>query len=316
MKNSKFNIFLAVLISAIFIVAFSGCSASISEQSDKLVIVTTIFPQYDFARQIAKDKAEVSILLAPGTESHTYEPTPLDMKKINDADIFIYTGENMEPWAQSIVESIGNEALLVVDASKGIELIEGDHDHGEEIDESEEEHSLDPHIWLDPQLAKVMTDNILQALISMDSDNSDFYTANAEKYKTQLDKLDSDIRQAVESAQKDTIVFGGRFAYAYFINRYDIKYISAYEGCSSHDEPSVQSIVNVVEFVKANDINVIYHEEFSDPKVAKSIAEQTGATLSVLNTVHNLSSDDMQEGLTYIDVMYQNLESLKKGLYK
>ena len=316
MRHSKVKIYISILMAVALAISFSACVNDAPKDDGKLQIIATIFPQYDFAKHIVQDKAEVVMLLPLGAEGHTYEPTPVDMKEINDSDIFIYTGEYMEPWAQSIVESIDNKTLAVVDASRGVELIEGEHGHEDDTDinEGEDVHSMDPHIWLNPIYAKVMVDNILEAIVEKDPDNSDFYTANAELYKQSLDKLDADIAQAVNSAPEKTLVFGGRFAYAYLINQYHINYISAYEGCSSHDEPSVQSIVNVVEFIKSNDIKVIYHEELSDPKIAKSLAEQTGAGLLVLNTVHTLTTEEMEQGLTYIDMMYKNLENIKEGL--
>lgn len=308
MKNKEFKTVLVFIILLVIITGiFSSCTKPLPTENEKLQIVTTIFPQFDFARQIAGDRAEIMILLSPGIESHTYEPTPLDMKKINDSDIFIYTGDKMEPWAKSIVMSIDNSNLIVVDASKNISMI-----HEDENDDTL--HGADPHIWLDPTLAMIMVDNIVEAITLKDQENKDFYQKNALQLKQDLTKLDKAFMEAVVSAQRDTIVFGGRFAYAYLIDRYNIKYISAYESCSTQGEPSIKKIIEVIDFIKQNDIKVIYHEEMVDPKIAKSIAEQTGVELAVLHTVHNISSDNRKKGKTYIDIMYENLENLKEGL--
>lgn len=277
----------------------------------KLTIVASLFPQFDFARQIVGDKATVTLLLPPGTESHTYDPTPLDITNIHDSDIFIYTGKNMEPWADRIISGINDQNITILDVTGNINLVKDDHDSEAEEDH---DHEYDPHVWLDPTLSMKMVDNILKTLCEKDPVNADFYRTNAENYKQQLQKLDDDIFEVVENAKKDTIVFGGRFAYIYFINHFGLKYVSAYDNCSAETEPSMKRIGEIIEFIKTNQISCIFYEELADPKMARTIAEEAGIEMALFSTAHNITRDEKDAGITYIDIMRNNLESLKKGL--
>jgi len=307
----------------IFIIIF-GITANIAScdiagagpdngSNGKLKITATLFPQYDFAKHIAGDKAEVTLLLPPGVESHSFDPKPGDILNIYNSDLFLYTGPEMEPWAETIIKGIANLAdpdnITVVDCSKGIELLHDEYEHDHEY-----EHGADPHIWLDPTLAVKITENILAALVEKDSANSDFYTRNAEEYKNKLLQLDEDISGVIKAAKHDTVVFGGRFAYIYFLRRFKLNYITAYDSCSTAAEPSAVKIAYVIDFIKENNIPYLYHEELADPKVAKSIAEAANIDYLQFSTAHNVTKKEFDGGITFLDIMYANLENLKKGL--
>lgn len=292
-----------------------SCTNSDNEKDDgKLSIVTTLFPQYDFARQIAGDKAQVTLLLKPGTEAHDYDPTPSDMIAINNGDLFIYTGKYMEPWAENILESIDNKELNILDASKNITLCkseEDDHNH----DQQETDHyEYDPHIWTSPKNAVIMVNNILEELILIDPDNEGYYRSNAEKYISEIEKIDSDIRNVVENAEYDTIYFGGRFALLYFVREYGLNYVSAFDSCSSETEPSAKLVAQIIDEMKANGAGTVYYEELSEPKTAQAIADEIGGDILLLHSCHNVSSEDFKNGATYVSIMKQNVENLKKGL--
>jgi len=319
MKKNGLALF---LIGVLLLTAFAGCRGTQPSSTDgKLKIVATLFPQYDFARQIAQDKAVVELILPPGIESHMYEPTPGDMTAIANADLFIYTGEYMEPWAERVISGIDRDQVLVVDASAGVALRKEEHEHEEE-DEHEEGnepeeghvHEYDPHIWLDPTLAMQMVDDITAGLCEKDAGNAPYYRQNAEAYKVSLQQLDNDISELVSSSQRKTIVFGGRFAYSYFVTRYGLAYESAFDSCSTEAEPSVRKIVEMTDFIRANNIPVIYYEELVDPKIARSIAEQTGIEPLLLHTVHNVSREEFEQGVTYLEIMRTNLVNLERGL--
>ncbi len=299
-----------ILLSFITIlVAFSlvSCKSQVTAKVDgKLNIVASLFPQYDFAKHIAGDKATVTLLLPPGVESHTFDPKPSDMTNIYNADLFLYTGDEMEPWASKLLAGVKNKNLVAVDMSKGINLIKEE--------EQAQEHEYDPHIWLDPTIAMKMVESISNALCEKDPENATYYKNNAAQYTIQLQKLDDDFKTVVSNGKRNTIVFGGRFAYIYFINHYGLKYETAYDSCSTEAEPSIRKMVAIIDFIKQNNIPCIYHEEFVDPKVAKSIAEQTGATPLLFSTAHNVSKDEFAKGITYIDIMRENLKNLEKGL--
>lgn len=309
-----------------FILVLAGCSEGSKEESistsDKIEIVTTLFPQYDFARQIVGDKAEVTLLLPPGMESHSYEPTPADMIKINKANLFIYTGELMEPWAHKMIESVDSEQVKVLDVSQGIPLLapneeeEQYHDHEAEVEgheHSEDDghhHTYDPHIWTSPQNAKVMVNNILEALCEVDPQNADYYKANAQAYQLQLDNLNDEFEVVVSNSKHDTIYHSGRFAMQYLMQQYGVNYVSA----PFEAEPSAALVAQVINEIKANNIPAIYYEELITPKIAQMISEETGAQMLLLHSCHNVSKEDFDNDVTYLSLMEQNVENLKIGL--
>lgn len=275
--------------------------------SDKIKVIATLFPQYDFIKQIGKDKVDVTLLLPPAVESHVYEPKPSDMIKISKSDLFVYTGKDMEPWASTIAESIDN--INIIDVSKNIKIVKLEDEH-----EEEHEHEYDPHIWLNPDNAKIMVDNILEGLCQIDPDSEEYYKQNAEEYKNKIEELGSNIQETIDNAKRNKIVFGGRFAFAYFVQKYNLDYISVYDSCSTEAEPSVAVIASVIEEVKKDNIPVIFYEEFSSHTIADSIGSQTGAKTLLFHSAHNVSKEDLQNEVTYIDIMTQNLNNLKIAL--
>ena len=302
--------FIAIMIMIIFF--STNVTKENKESEEKVSVVATLFPQYDFVKQIGKEKVNVTLLLPPGTETHTYDPSPKDIININKSKLFIYTGKYMEPWAESIANSI-DKSVIVLDASKNISYIKEDHD-GEGHEETSHEHEYDPHIWLDISNAKKMVDNILEELINVDGQNADYYTQNAKEYKEKLDELDSKFKEVINNGKRNVICFGDKFAYMYFISSYNLDYITAYEGCGSNAEPSVSKILEVEEKIKKENIPVIFYESLSEGTVAKSIAKDTNTTPLVFSSVHTVSSEDIQNGATYISVMENNLNNLKKAL--
>lgn len=306
----KMKRLLSLVLIIFLLIPLAACTGT-REDNGKLKIVVSLFPHYDFARQIVGDKAEITLLLPPGTESHTYDPSTIDIYNITNSDIFIYTGENMEAWAERVISSIGNDGPEIVDVSNGIDLLQNEqHD----LEEDEHEHIYDPHIWLNPLYAGKMVDTILEAVCKADPDNADFYEANAQNYRKELVKLDSDISNAVKTASGDTLVFGGRFAYIYFFERYDLNYKTAYKTCSTETEPSLPTIYEISQYVKDNGISYVFKEELSEGKVANSISEQTGAQVLTFSTAHNVTKSEFDSGITYIDIMRNNLEAIKKAL--
>lgn len=290
--------------------------------SDKIKIVATLFPQYDFAKQIGGDKVDVSLLLTPGTETHTYEPTPQDIVQINNSSLFIYTGKYMEPWSERIASSIDSDTKIL-DASEHINLIKDEHDeehsedeHGEEHEDDHHEHSheFDPHIWLNPQNAIQMVKNITEKLCEISPENAEYFSKNANDYIKQIENLDRDIQSTINESGKNKIAFGGTFAYAYFIDRYKLEYVSAYDSCGEDTEPSVANVKKVIDYMKQNNINVIFYQELSSGKIADSIAKETNSKKLVFHTVHNASQDEINNGETYITLMRKNLANLEEAL--
>lgn len=334
MKRIIPAILVVLLASALFGCTQNQKTSDISQNENnnkKIKIVTTLFPQYDFARQIAGDKAEISLLLPPGAESHSYEPTPADIITINNADIFVYTGKYMEPWAEKIIQSIDSDAINVLDVSNGIVLDKEEHEHVHDDEHSDEHnenaeddqdehegdghnHEYDPHIWTSPVMAKKMVDNIASLLCYIDSENASYYKTNAENYIKQLEELDAEFTGIVSNGVRNKLYFGGRFALHYFTEEYGLEYKSAYDNCSAETEPSVHDIAEIIDEIKEYEIPVIYYEELTDPKVSRSISTDTGAEMLLFHSCHNISNEDFEKGVTYLDLMKQNAENLKKGL--
>lgn len=314
------NIIKCLLLACCVLFVTVGCGREEQEMnadgqtSGKLQVITTLFPQYDFARQIGGDYADVSLILLPGMESHMYDPTPGDMIKISESDMFIYTGDEMEPWAGELADSVDMTKVCVVDASAGAELMT-------EMDEDEpgheghhHEHTYDPHIWLDMHNAMHMVETIADAFCDIDPAHADEYQANAKVYLEQLQALDAEIREIAANGSRRDIVFGGRFAYGYFIHSYDLDYESVYDSCSADTEPSMAQMADVIEYIKEHQVKYVLYEELSTPNVARAIADATGTEMLLFSTCHNVTKDEFISGVTFIDLMQQNADMLKKAL--
>ncbi|MCD8138760.1 MAG: zinc ABC transporter substrate-binding protein [Planctomycetaceae bacterium] len=297
-------------------------------ETAKPQIIATLFPQYDFARQIAGDHADVRLLLPPGAESHSYEPTPGDMRAIADADVFLYTGEHMEPWAKRIadtaVSSTGGPAI--VDASSGIPPVRSEpvedhaHDHAEVYNhdngqsEAGHYHEFDPHIWLDPVYAMVMVDNVAAALITADPAHEATYSANAARLRADLEALHTGFQKTVADSPRRTLVFGERFAFAYFFSRYGLGMVGAYASRAPGAEPGLRAVIEVVEYVREHDVQYIYLEAMSTSRISAVIHDETGATILTVDSLHNLSAERQAAGHTFQTVMAENMAAFAKGL--
>ena len=285
----------------------SGCS-TVNIETEKPNVIVTLFPQYDMVRAIAQDKVNLEFLLPAGVEPHAYEPTPNTLIKINESDLFIYTSDDMETWISNLFNELNEQGPIIVNTSVGIELISHDDEH------EGEESELDPHYWLDPLNAKIMVENVTNGLIEMDPDNKDFYQANSDKYLQELDILDQEFIDLFSKVKQNKIIYGGHFAFGYLAHRFNVEILSPYTGYSPDAEPSVSSLTELIDVMETNQIKVIFYEELIDPKIARTISEQTGAEIEVLHGAHNLSAEEMEQGLTYLDVMRSNIEKLKVAL--
>jgi zinc transport system substrate-binding protein len=286
-------------------------------QSKKLSIVATLFPLYDFAKEIIGDRANVTLLLPPGVEAHSFEPKPGDMITINNAGIFLYTGAYMEPWVEKILQATDNKNLIVIDTSKGVTLLKSTAGHeegpGQNTQGHDEQGVYDPHIWLDFTNAQKMVDSILEGLTRQDPANKDFYEKNAAAYKTKLQTLDEKFKKTLSGCRKDTFVHSGHFAFNYLASRYNLHYISAYGG-SPNAEPTPGKIIELKKFILEHGIKYIYYEELITPRIADILNKETGAQLLKLSGAHNIGKDDLKQGKTFIGLMEDNLTNLKVGL--
>ncbi len=314
------SFFILIIIMTIIVMFFK--TESVIKDTSKIQIIATLFPQYDFAKQIVGDKANVKLLLNSGVETHNYEPTAKDMITIlNNSDMFLYIGKDLEPWTEKIVSSLDETECKIVDISKNIELItieefEESHVNSEIVyEENNEEHNhneeiYDEHIWLNPRNAIIMIDNILEQICNIDSENSDYYKENAEKYKKQILDIDDKLKQVIQNSKRREIAVGGEFAYAYLVNEYDLDFVTVYTNCGEGEDPSITKVKSVIDYINRHKIPVVYYEELSEGTVAKMIAEETEAEPLVLYSIHNGNPEED----TYVSLMNKNIENLEKGL--
>jgi zinc transport system substrate-binding protein len=304
-------------------VATTACQRQeqLTGKAKRLTVVATLFPLYDFTKNIAGDKVSVTLLLPPGIEAHSFEPKAGDMLRVNGADLFIFTGKSMEPWADGLLRGVDNKGLLVVDASTGITLMEEkeDHppDHGKVKKHVKEDHhdhgKIDPHLWLDFAIAQKIVDNILTAMITRDPAGKDMYTQNAEAYKAKLVDLDRRYKETFLTCKKNIFIHGGHFAFNYLAKRYNLVYISAYHG-SPDAEPTPKRLITLKKKMQENNIQYVYYEELIAPRVAEVLAKETGATLLKLHGAHNISKEEFEKGVSFLSLMEGNLKNLKAGL--
>jgi zinc transport system substrate-binding protein len=325
----------------------SGAASAGASASEKLSVIASFYPMYDFAAKIGGDRAEVANMVPPGTEPHDWEPAAADMASLENADIFIYNGAGLEHWAEDVLGALQSKSLIAVEASAGIALMEGhggdDHENGE-IDggidgerdggsgsegagggdgsgelgdgadggDDHEDGGFDPHVWLSPQNAKAEMLNIKNAFVQADPGSAAHYEANYSRYAAELDALDSEFSDAISALpSKDIIVSHQAFGYlcdAYGLNQVPI------EGLSPDSEPDPARMAEIIEFARERDIRVVFFEELVSPKVAETIADAIGAETGVLSPIEGLSDEEAAAGDDYFSIMRKNLEAIKGAL--
>ena len=321
MKKVLIYMLAALLIAA----AFAGCTQNTGtsetvNDDGKISVVTTIFPPYDFARAVADGKADVAMLIDPGAEVHTFDPTPEDMIKIQDCDVFIYTGGENDAWVDTVLESMdtgGKQIVRLMDAVTPLEeeTVEGMQAEEEaEGGEAEEEGEFDEHVWTSPKNAMLMVDAIAGAMGKADAANADAYKQNAADYNAKISEVDGRIQSIVDSAPRKLIVVADRFPFRYLADEFGLEYSAAFSGCTAESDVSVGTLTYLIDKVKENNIKYVYYIEFSNQKVAKAVTEQTGAEMLLLHSCHNVTKADFDAGVTYVSLMQQNADNLEKGL--
>ncbi|MDO4816531.1 MAG: metal ABC transporter substrate-binding protein [Bacillota bacterium] len=302
--------FLALIM--LLCLVLCGCSTDTLPQSDKLQIVCATFPAYDFAREIAGDKAEITLLIKPGAEVHSYEPTPKDVVRIQESDLFICNGGESEEWLEALLRENMN-VVYMMDCVETVaeEEKEGMYVHGEE--EGEEE--LDEHVWTSPVNAALISKEICSRLCEIDAENAALYTANSDAYTAQLMVLDADFHRVIDNAPHKTLVFADRFPMRYFTKEYGLEYFAAFPGCASETEPSAKTVAFLIDRVREEKLPAVLYMEFSNQKMADVICEDTGCVKLPFYSAHNITAEQFEAGVSYLDLMRINLETLKEALY-
>lgn len=341
MKNISKKIFGLILAGAVLI---TGCTAK-TEKKDKgdntkgkLKIVTTIFPEYDITRAIAKDKVDLELMIKPGVDVHSFTPTPQDIKKVQNSDIFVYGGTEHDKWVENLTKSIDMKNKKVVKLVDGIQQLEEEsvdgmkhehhhddkkedehnHDHKHEKEDEHnhkgEEKELDPHYWTSPKNAIQMVKTITNALVEKDPDNAEFYKENAKNYIKQLEGVDKELHDVVDNAKIKKVVIADRFPFRYLFKDLGLEYRALFSGCSVESTASAGQIKKMVDYVKENKIPVVYHIEMGKGELAETVAKNSGSKVKLLHSIHTVTKEDFDKGITYIDLMKQNVEALKEGL--
>ena len=295
-------------LAAVLLMMLTGAALA----DEKPTVVTTIYPQYDFVRAIAGDRVELTMLLKPGAEVHAYEPTPRDIMAIAGCDLFVYGGGESDEWVEGLLESTGcaGRVLAMMDEVPLLEE-EEDDEHGHE---DREDAEYDEHVWTSPKNVMLIVEALRDALCEIDPNGRETYEANAAAYLDELSALDEAFKQAAASGQRDKIVFGDRFPLLYFVREYGLDYIAAFPGCSSETEPSAAKMAEMIRSAEEIGAPVILYLELSNGSIAEAVAEQTNAETAVFYACHNVTQDDFEAGKTYLDYMWENVETLKTAL--
>ena len=327
MRKNMSKIFLVMLV---LMMLLTGCNnENINNEDGTLKVVTTIFPSFDFARAIGADNVSLSMLIKPGGETHSYEPSPKDITDIQNSDLFIYVGGEGERWVETILESMDTSEMTIIRLMDYVnvveeEIVEGmehdhedheheDHDHSEE-EHHEDEHAYDEHIWTSPANAMMLVEKITEVLVSIDPENKETYEANRDAYISEINSVHEEFKLVVIEANRDTLVFADRFPFRYFVEEYGLKYSAAFPGCATETEPSAKTVAYLIDKVKLENIPVVFYIEFSNQKMADTIIEETNAIKLEFHSAHNVSLEDFNAGKTYVDIMRQNINNLKEAI--
>ena len=325
-----------LLVLFVLVGALAGCGKqNDTNKTDKLSIVTTIFPEYDWVREILGDKAdnaEITMLLDNGVDLHSYQPTADDIVKISDCDLFIYVGGESDGWVEDALRNAANRNMKVInlleilgDSVKTEEIVEGmqeEHEHEDahahdDAEEHEHEEEADEHVWLSLKNAKMLVRVISKALQELDPDNKDIYAANADAYVKKLSALDADYQAAVDAASNKTILFGDRFPFRYLVDDYGLRYYAAFVGCSAETEAGFETISFLAKRVDEWKLPCVLTIEGAQHKIAETIVRNTttkNQKVLTMDSMQSTTTQDVKNGTTYLFVMEKNLSVLKEAL--
>ena len=296
-----------LIVAALAVGLFCGCKSEDNENG-KLKIVTAIFPAYDFARQVFGDTAEVTLLLKPGTESHSYDPSAKDIVKINNCDLFIYNGGESDQWVENILSGLDEiNSLRMMDS---VEVLTEENENIAESDSGEDEY--DEHIWTSPKNAAKIVESIKNAAVEIVPENAEFYKQNANSYIKKINALDKRFEELL-AGETRYFVFGDRFPLLYFFKEYGLNYYAAFPGCGDETEPSARTIAFLTEKLNdSNTIPVVFHIELSNTKLAETLTRENHLLNEAeFHSCHNITADDFEAGESYVSLMERNYDILE-----
>lgn len=312
--------FFALILICTLCLALCACGqqAQAPETDGGVNIVATVFPAYDFARQIAGDDGNVTLLIPPGSEAHSYEPTPQDIIRIQGCDLLVCNGGESEAWLDEILGGMDREipAVVMLDCVDALteEVKEGMQVHGHDHDHEEHEEEYDEHVWTSPVNAQLICRAISAALCQADPAHASDYTARCTDYCAELQALDADFRGVIANAKRHTLIFADRFPVRYFVEEYGLDYFAAFPGCADDAEPSARTVAFLIDRVREEQAPAVLYIEFSNQKMADIVCEDTGCEKLLFNSCHNVTADQLRGGVTYLELMRGNLETVKEAL--
>ena len=329
MKKTIIQLFILLILITLFI---TGCTKENKLDENSISIVATNFPAYDFARSVVTKvdekylvptnnftNVDIKLLIKPGMETHSFDPTPKDIIDIQNADIFIYMGGHSETWVEKILATSNKLPKKIIKLKDVVEISDYHHHHETEEEHNHNEHEEDEHFWTDSKNAIKMISTILENIIEVDNEKTNGkyineYNINANAYINQIKKLSSEIKNTVDNSSNKLLIFGDRFPFTYFAEEYGLDYISAFDGCSSAVEVKTSKIAELIDTAKEKNSKAIFKIEMSNGKIAQTIADATGAKILELHSCQNVTKDDFNKGVTYAYTMNSNLNALKEGL--
>lgn len=280
-------------------------------------IIATNFPCYDLARQLWGQEADIRMLLPPGSESHSYEPTPQDLIALQNCDLFLYVGGESDAWVETILDSLGDAAPAAFRLSDHVTLAEEEHSASMEVHEHGHDHEeveMDEHVWTSPKNMLMIVPALADELGRLFPASADAVHQAEEQYLSELKELDAAFESVVQNGQRDLIIFGDRFPFRYFARDYGLRYDAAFPGCSEDSEPSVRTVISLVDTIRQQQIPVVFYIEFSSRRTADILAEETGAKELLFHSCHNVSAQEIADGATYLSLMWRNVDALKEAL--
>lgn len=328
------RLFAALFVAAVILI---GCTSNndavIEEQNDNIHIVTSMFPMYEITKEIAGDHAEVSVMVGANEDAHHYEPSAKAVASVNEADVFIYSSDEMEFWVKSLLSVVENDDLIVVELGDGIDFeIYSDHDHNQEDeehsehdhdhDQENEEHSehddghnhgtLDPHFWLNPVSVESQLQLIVDALLQADEEGQEIYAEQAVRFSEELLALDQTYQEAFQSAENRSFVVQHQ-AFGHLAHQYDLEQV-AIGGLTTEVEPNPKQLAHIVKFINEQELPVIYYQSGSSSDMAETISNETGTGIGVLYDLESLPAGFSDSERPYIEAMKENLKQLKRSI--
>ena len=298
-----------LVASLIFILSLS-CSQK-QDKIDSNTIITSIFPIYDFTKQIIKNTGfTAKMILPPAVDAHTYEPKPRDIIAIKNAKLFVYIGKNMEPWAHRLAKThvSKNKTINILDKLLKSKIIKKQNHHGDH------DHKIDPHVWVNPTIAITIIDVLYNNFKKLNSINKPILLKNVVAYKNKLTQLHASLNKRLQSCKFRTVMYAGHFVFNYFTKQYNLQHIVPYKSYSGNAEPTPKLVAAFINKVKKLQVKYIFYGELIKPRIAKLVARETGAKLLLLHGIHNVSKDEFKKNITYISIMKQNRKALRLGL--